>query len=53
MKPAPARRIDPGGCHFAMADGSVHFVAETIDITVYRGLGAREDGLPVRGFLDQ
>ena len=39
-----------GGCQFAMADGSVHFVAETIDLAVYRGLGARDDGLPAGGF---
>ena len=39
-----------GGANFAMADGSVHFVAETIDLTVYRGLGARDDGLPAGGW---
>lgn len=39
-----------GGCHFAMGDASVHFVAETIDLTLYRGLGARDDGTPVGGF---
>lgn len=39
----------PGGCHFAMADGSAHFVSETIDLTLYRGLGVRDDGLPVQG----
>ncbi len=39
-----------GGCNFAMADGSVHFVTETIDITFYRGLGARDDGFPKGGF---
>tara|TARA_B100000809_G_scaffold258850_1_gene302765 strand:+ start:310 stop:1194 length:885 start_codon:yes stop_codon:yes gene_type:complete len=36
----------PGGCQFAMADGSIHFISENIDITTYRGMGARSDGLP-------
>ena len=40
----------PGGCHFALADGSVHFVAETIDINAYRSMGVRNDGLPLSGF---
>lgn len=40
----------PGGCMFAMADGSVHFVAENIDLTTYQHLGARGDDLPVGGY---
>ncbi|MCA9154793.1 MAG: DUF1559 domain-containing protein [Planctomycetales bacterium] len=40
----------PGGCNFAMVDGSVHFVSETIDLATYRQLGRRDDGLPVGGF---
>jgi prepilin-type processing-associated H-X9-DG protein len=32
----------PGGTHFAMADGSVHFVGEDIDHTVYLALGSRD-----------
>lgn len=39
-----------GGCHFAMADGSVHFVSENINLDVYRTLAIRDDGLPVGGF---
>jgi prepilin-type N-terminal cleavage/methylation domain-containing protein/prepilin-type processing-associated H-X9-DG protein len=39
----------PGGCGFAMLDGSVHFVSQNIDLTIYRQLGQREDGLPVGG----
>jgi len=34
----------PGGCHFALADGAVKFVGETIDINLYRQLGQRADG---------
>jgi len=39
-----------GGCHFALADGSVHFVRETIDLNTYRQMARRADGLPVGGF---
>ncbi|MDZ7617038.1 MAG: DUF1559 domain-containing protein [Patescibacteria group bacterium] len=39
----------PGGCNFAMADGSVHFLSENMDINSYRSLGARDDGLPLGG----
>lgn len=39
----------PGGCHFALADGSVRFLSETIDLSLYRGLGARDDNQPVGG----
>jgi prepilin-type N-terminal cleavage/methylation domain-containing protein/prepilin-type processing-associated H-X9-DG protein len=42
--------LHPGGCHFAMADGSVHFISQSIDLAVYQGLGARNDGLPIGGF---
>lgn len=39
----------PGGCQFAMGDASVHFIPETIDLTTYRTLAKRADGLPVGG----
>lgn len=41
-----------GGCQFAMADGSGHFISESIDLKVYRGLGAREDDYPPGGFKE-
>ena len=31
----------PGGCHFAAGDGSTHFIADDIDLTLYRGLATR------------
>ena len=34
----------PGGANFAMADGSVHFLPETIDFRLYNGLGTRDGG---------
>jgi len=40
-----------GGCHFAFADGSVHFIGESIDLNVYRSAGARSDGLPLGGIV--
>ncbi|WP_145262102.1 DUF1559 domain-containing protein [Calycomorphotria hydatis] len=33
-----------GGAHFAMADGSVHFLSENIDIATYQNLAIRNDG---------
>jgi prepilin-type processing-associated H-X9-DG protein len=39
----------PGGCYFAMADGSVQFVGNDIAISVFRSLGIRDDGLPLGG----
>lgn len=38
-----------GGCQFVAGDSSVHFISESIDLTVYRSLGARADGLPLGG----
>lgn len=37
----------PGGLHCGMADGSAHFVSQDIDITIWRNLSARADGLPL------
>jgi prepilin-type N-terminal cleavage/methylation domain-containing protein/prepilin-type processing-associated H-X9-DG protein len=36
----------PGGANFALGDGSVQFLPETIDIQVYRALGQRNSRLP-------
>lgn len=36
----------PGGCHFAMADASVRFVSETVDMDIYRATASRESGEP-------
>jgi prepilin-type N-terminal cleavage/methylation domain-containing protein/prepilin-type processing-associated H-X9-DG protein len=37
----------PGGVNLLFADGSTHFLQETIDYTTYQKLGARADGEPV------
>ena len=42
------RSKHPGGVNMAMADGSVHFASQTIDLTTWQNLGARNDGNPVQ-----
>lgn len=39
-----------GGAHFVLADGSVQFFSENVDINTLRGLARRGDGLPVGGY---
>lgn len=38
------RSWHPGGVNVALTDGSVRFVAETVNLTVWRGLGTRSGG---------
>ncbi len=38
------KSLHPGGVHFVMCDGSVHFVNESIDHNVYRALATRNGG---------
>lgn len=38
-----------GGAHFLLADGSVQFLSQNMDLTTFRRLGIRDDGLPVGG----
>ena len=40
----PARSRHPGGAIHALADASVRFVSETIDLQIYQGLGSRDGG---------
>jgi prepilin-type N-terminal cleavage/methylation domain-containing protein len=39
-----------GGAMFAMADGNVRFLADSIDSAIYRGLGSRGGGEVLSGF---
>jgi prepilin-type N-terminal cleavage/methylation domain-containing protein/prepilin-type processing-associated H-X9-DG protein len=36
--------LHPGGANFALVDGSVRFVSETIEMTTYRALSTRQGG---------
>jgi len=38
------RSTHTGGCNFALADGSVKFIRQSIDMTTYRALGSRNKG---------
>ena len=40
----------PGGIHVVMCDGSVHFIGNGIDLTVYQDLADRDDGHPSVSF---
>jgi prepilin-type N-terminal cleavage/methylation domain-containing protein/prepilin-type processing-associated H-X9-DG protein len=42
-----AASLHPGGCNFAMADGSVHFIPQTIDFPVLVALSGIAEGTPV------
>jgi prepilin-type N-terminal cleavage/methylation domain-containing protein len=44
----PARSKHPGGANHCMADASVRFISETIDLTTYQGLGSRNGGETVQ-----
>jgi hypothetical protein len=39
----------PHGAHFAMVDGSVHFIRESISLSMYQQLGRRSDDKPSGG----
>lgn len=43
----PARSRHPGGVNHALADASVRFISETVDLTTYHRLGSRDGGEPV------
>jgi len=40
------KSMHPGGAHFVMADGSVHFVNESVDHKIYRALATRNGNEP-------
>ncbi|MFH1922281.1 MAG: DUF1559 domain-containing protein [Planctomycetota bacterium] len=40
----------PGGCQFALGDGSARFISETVDMVTYQKLGDRWDAQPLGAF---
>jgi prepilin-type processing-associated H-X9-DG protein len=42
-----ARSRHPGGVQAVMADGSVHFFSDNIELVTWRNLGSSQDGQPV------
>jgi prepilin-type processing-associated H-X9-DG protein len=42
-----AASLHPGGCQFVMADGSVHFISQTINLVNLTNLCKMSDGQPV------
>ena len=43
----PARSRHPGGVNHALADASVRFISEAVDMELYQGLGSRNGKEPV------
>ena len=42
----------PGGCHFVLCDGSVHFISDDIDHATYQALAIRNDGDLLEGLFE-
>jgi hypothetical protein len=36
-----------GGCLFLLMDGSTHTIATSVDLSIYRAMAGRNDGIPV------
>ena len=45
-----ARSRHTGGVNAALADGSVQFISDNLELAVWRNLHARNDGQVVSGF---
>lgn len=42
------RSLHPAGAQFCLADGSVHFIKQSIDYALYRQLSTKADGETVQ-----
>jgi prepilin-type N-terminal cleavage/methylation domain-containing protein/prepilin-type processing-associated H-X9-DG protein len=47
-----ARSFHPGGVHVALADGSVRFVTDSVDLVAWRALGTMANGEVITGIFD-
>ena len=45
-----ARSYHPGGVNALMADGAIHFIADTIDLPTYHALSTRRGNEPIGSF---
>lgn len=45
-----ARSRHPGGVHALIADGTVRFLSNSIDLQIWQALGAISDGMPIGSF---
>ncbi|MDX1946328.1 MAG: DUF1559 domain-containing protein [Pirellulaceae bacterium] len=45
-----ARSLHPGGVQVALCDGSVRFVPNTVNLTVWRNVGSSQDGQTITDF---
>ena len=50
MGPSQARSLHLGGVNVLFADGSVHFIANEIDMDIWRALGSIDGGETVGEF---
>lgn len=48
-----ASSLHTGGINISMVDGSVHFLAQSLDLAIYNQLSHPADGLPAGGFNPQ
>ena len=46
---ATSRSRHPGGVNVLLCDGSVHFISESIDVLVWRGMGTINSGEAIQG----
>lgn len=46
----PARSLHPGGANHALGDGSVRFISDTVELSVYQAAGSIDGGEPSKEF---
>jgi hypothetical protein len=46
----PARSRHPGGCNHGLADGSVRFISNDVNLQTYQFLGSKDRGEPIPNY---